>query len=455
MPSTGNQPNDAYIVTADGDLYVWDGTQWDNVGQIVGPQGPTGAAGPTGPQGAVGPTGPTGAQGDTGPTGPTGAQGDVGPTGPQGIQGIQGVQGDTGPTGPQGVAGPTGPTGAQGDVGPTGPTGATPTGDVTGITGISTPEFVQFDTTHAQTAAVAKLMWDDGDGTFTFGLKGGNVNLQIGQESVALVYNDTASTITNGQVVAVSGAQGQRPAVVLADADSEALSAATLGVATESIASGAEGYVATFGLVRGFNTSAFTAGDPVYLSQTPGGITNVRPTAPAHTVFIGWVVKVNAASGELFLNINNGWELDELHNVLITNPLSGQALVYNGTVWENTFAVGPTGPTGPQGVAGPTGPTGDAGAVGPTGPTGPQGIQGVAGPTGPTGAQGDVGPTGPTGATGATGAVGPTGPTGAQGDVGPTGPTGTAGTAGPTGPTGATGPVSYSKTIALDILFGL
>ena len=105
-------PGDLYVVLADGDGYVWSGTNWANVGPIQGP------IGPTGPTGNVGPTGPTGDIGAAGATGPTG---DTGPTGPQG---------DVGPTGADSaVAGPTGPTGPQGDAGPTGPTGATgPTG---------------------------------------------------------------------------------------------------------------------------------------------------------------------------------------------------------------------------------------------------------------------------------------------------------------------------------------
>lgn len=53
-PSIG----DAYQVTDQNkDIYVWDGTQWDNVGPLqgpVGPAGPQGAQGPTGPQGSPG-----------------------------------------------------------------------------------------------------------------------------------------------------------------------------------------------------------------------------------------------------------------------------------------------------------------------------------------------------------------------------------------------------------------
>jgi hypothetical protein len=131
LPATGNTINDAYIVDADGDLYVWDGSEWDNIGQIVGPQGPTG---PEGVASAVaGPTGPTGSQGPEGPT----AEGIVGPTGPEGSQGVTGPQGG-GPTGPQGaastVAGPNGPTG---------PSGLNGTGGTSGPTGPQGPQGVQ------------------------------------------------------------------------------------------------------------------------------------------------------------------------------------------------------------------------------------------------------------------------------------------------------------------------
>lgn len=224
---------------------------------------------------------------------------------------------------------------------------------MTGLTGgISSPDFIQFDTGATNTTAVGKLYWDDGNGSLSLGLKGGNVDLQVGQENVVLVYNNSASTITPGQVVAVNGAQGQRPAVVLADADTEPLSAATLGVATESIAAGAEGFVATFGVVRGVDTSAFAAGNPIYLSQTAGGFTATRPSAPAHTVFLGWVVKVNASSGEIFLNISNGWELDELHNVLISGVASGNTLIYDASVgvWKNANLTDGTGITITEGA---------------------------------------------------------------------------------------------------------
>jgi len=208
-------------------------------------------------------------------------------------------------------------------------------------------DYVDFDTAAAAPAyAQGRTFWDSGNGTPSVMLSP-DVTLQQGQEMLALVYNGTGSTIVNGSVVAVSGAQGQRPSVSLADADSEALSAPTLGIATQDIANGAEGFVTTFGFVRGINTSAFTAGAPIYLSQTPGQFTATRPSAPAHTVALGWVIKVNAASGEVFVNINNGWELDELHNVLISGAASGNTLIYDAVagVWENASLTPGTGIT--------------------------------------------------------------------------------------------------------------
>ena len=84
LPSTADV-GDGYLIS--GDLWVWDGDQFNNVGQIRGPQG---IQGPQGPQGQTGPQGPQGPQGVQGIQGPEGDQG------PQGIQGIQGPKGDDG-----------------------------------------------------------------------------------------------------------------------------------------------------------------------------------------------------------------------------------------------------------------------------------------------------------------------------------------------------------------------
>nr|MBK9652411.1 DUF1566 domain-containing protein [Bacteroidota bacterium] len=105
---TGNT-GDAYLIG--GNLYVWNGSSWQNVGNIQGPQGVAGAQGAIGATGSQGTTGATGATGPQGPIGLTGNTGATGATGPQGPIGL------TGATGPQGPIGGTGATGAQGPTG--------------------------------------------------------------------------------------------------------------------------------------------------------------------------------------------------------------------------------------------------------------------------------------------------------------------------------------------------
>lgn len=85
------QLGDAYMVGTH--LYSWNGSAWQDVGDIKGPKGDKGDVGPQGVQGVQGPKGDAGAKGETGATGPKGAQG------PQGIQGIQGERGATGAAG--------------------------------------------------------------------------------------------------------------------------------------------------------------------------------------------------------------------------------------------------------------------------------------------------------------------------------------------------------------------
>jgi hypothetical protein len=212
------------------------------------------------------------------------------------------------------------------------------TGDIDGAQSISNLDYAQFDTTVTSVEAVAKLQWDDGNGTLQVGLKGGNVNLQVGQEVVARVYNDSGTNLVDGQIVYISGAQGNRIAVKLAKADSEITSAGTLGMVTEPIAIGAEGFITIMGTVNKLNTTGLTAGALLYLSATTAGAyTETIPTAPNHKVTIGYVERISTTVGSIYVKVDNGYELQELHNVNIVSPTGGNLLVYDQTngYWKN------------------------------------------------------------------------------------------------------------------------
>ena len=238
---------------------------------------------------------------------------------------------------------------------------------MSGSSFISGVDYIDFDTTASNAAAIARLKWNDTDGTLDLGLKGGNVTLQIGQESLVRVVNKTATNITlleaNYQAVRLTGAQGQRLKVDLAQATSDGLSAETLGLVTETIANNQEGFVTTNGLVRGIDTrgtvlqgESWADGDVLYLSPTTAGnITNIKPVAPDHLVIIGYVVYAHQTQGSIFVKVDNGYEIDELHNVKInTGSLtSGQLLVRSGSVWINsTQLTGSYGLTGSLTVTG-------------------------------------------------------------------------------------------------------
>jgi hypothetical protein len=208
---------------------------------------------------------------------------------------------------------------------------------------------IEFDNTPTNIpTASGSVYWNDADGTLDLILKGGNVKLQVGQESVIRVVNKTATNIdlleANYQAVRVTGAQGQRLKVDLAQATTDNLSAETIGLVTETINNNQEGFITTSGLVRNINTTGslqgetWADGDIVYLSPTVAGrITKVKPVAPNHLVIIGYVISAHATQGSIFVKVDNGYELDELHNVKIDTPLNNQGLIYNSTlqVWEN------------------------------------------------------------------------------------------------------------------------
>lgn len=198
---------------------------------------------------------------------------------------------------------------------------------------------------------VGATEWNNNIGSSQTLLKGGSVSLKNGVDLVARVVNKVTpnTTLTKAayQVVKVSGAQGSRLAVKLAQADSDNNSADTLGVVIETITTNQEGFIMTVGQIEDINTTGslqgetWTDGDVLYLSPTTAGsLTNVKPNgSTGHIVIIGYVEYAHAINGKIYVKIMNGWELDELHNVYInTGTLANNdALIYESAtqLWKN------------------------------------------------------------------------------------------------------------------------
>lgn len=140
---------------------------------------------------------------------------------------------------------------------------------------------------------------------------------------LAYVTNAETTTITKGQPVYAFGGTGDRLKVKLAYNTGDSTSAQTVGlVLSSSIAANQKGLIIVNGQLDGLSilpTSTFADGDPVYLGSTPGSITNVKPTGPNHLVYLGFVTTASPGSaGRMYVRVQNGYELDELHDVKLS-----------------------------------------------------------------------------------------------------------------------------------------
>jgi hypothetical protein len=178
-------------------------------------------------------------------------------------------------------------------------------------------------------AAEHTLIFYDGDPTLTYPI---NKMLWI------IGVNKTGSIIPKGTVVYLSGAQGNRGKMWPALATSDLRSADTIGITMASTDVNAEGYIMTMGELQGIDTRAYPEGTTLYLSPTAAGaFTSIKPQAPQHIVKVGFSLN-STVNGKIYVEIDNGYELDELHNVRVNGVTNGQGLVYNSVsaLWVNS-----------------------------------------------------------------------------------------------------------------------
>lgn len=150
-----------------------------------------------------------------------------------------------------------------------------------------------------------QMHWDAANNTLTMGMKGGTVELQVGQEMLVRCKNASAVDIPDGSSVYVDDAGDSKPRIALAEADAvnPLPEACVIGLATEFIAKGAIGWVCTNGMVRGLDTSGITEGVPIFLSSTAGEWTETAPTAPDVTVMIGYCIYSHSSNGIIYVHV--------------------------------------------------------------------------------------------------------------------------------------------------------
>ena len=152
------------------------------------------------------------------------------------------------------------------------------------------------------------------------------------------VKNTTGGQLNKGTVVRIIGATGDNALVATASWEDDNNSANTLGFLYENIPNDNFGKVITNGNLVGINTDGYTAGQILYLSSS-GQYTNVKPDAPYHEVRLGQVLRPQLNNGSIYIQIQNGYELEELHDVDInTGSLANKDILAYDSVsgqWEN------------------------------------------------------------------------------------------------------------------------
>jgi hypothetical protein len=241
--------------------------------------------------------------------------------------------------------------------------GENATADENGQTVLSKDGTIMARISTAELTASRKYTLQDADGTIAFlsdigggvtqtsqltndGADGVNpfitaLDIPVAGEASTLVRevkNMTGATLTKGTVVYISGANGNKALVSKAIATTDALSARTFGLLQSNILNNGLGNCVIIGDLSGINTSAFAEGAQLYLSGvTAGAFTDVRTLAPTHLVYVGKVTRSHPTQGQIEVQIQNGYELAEIHDVQIVTPLNNQTILYetSSQLWKN------------------------------------------------------------------------------------------------------------------------
>jgi hypothetical protein len=182
------------------------------------------------------------------------------------------------------------------------------------------------------------MHWNNDESTLELGLANGDVVLQVGQEVLYKVKNQTGNLITDGTAVMFAGTLGASGRLLIQPmlADGTYDSKYFMGVVTDNILDGEDGFVTHFGKVRGINTEGQNGetwhdGDILYVSPYyAGSLTNVEPNSPNNDITVAAVVKAHS-NGTIMVRPTFVPKLVSLQDVDGT-PLttSGQILI-----WDN------------------------------------------------------------------------------------------------------------------------
>lgn len=191
---------------------------------------------------------------------------------------------------------------------------------------------------------VGRLRWGE-TGTLEVSMGGGNITQQVGEE--VFVYGKATSSITDGQLIMVTGADGSSGTLTFAPTSVGLTDPnAILGVATESIPLNGFGRVTIIGIVRGIDTTGSSVGESWvdgdvlwYNPLVVGGMTKTKPSSPNMKTQVAIVVNAGSGgSGSLQVEVLHGSFLGGTDtNVQFGSLVDGQIIQYDAALgyWKN------------------------------------------------------------------------------------------------------------------------
>lgn len=197
-------------------------------------------------------------------------------------------------------------------------------------------DYITLNTSAGHVVSTGQIAWNATEGTFDAGLNSGGAVLQLGEEVLYRVSNRTGSTIPDGTLVMAAGTLGASGRITAAPWDGESPSKYIMGIATEDILNGADGYVTHFGKVRGIQTDganygqSWSDGDIIYAGAN-GGLTNVLPEAPNSKTTVAIVIRAQGSNGTLFVRPTYGSNLSEDELVHLVALGDNDTLIYNAS----------------------------------------------------------------------------------------------------------------------------
>lgn len=191
---------------------------------------------------------------------------------------------------------------------------------------------IGFNISAGVSVGIGQIAWNATEGTFDMGLENGSV-FQVGQENIRKVTNNSGALISDGRLVMYNGTNGASGRINVKPFTAGFDEAIKLyGVATQSIASNADGIITIEGKVRGIDTTGASVGetwvdnDILYAKPNDNGMmTKIVPADNELKIVVASVIKAHATNGTLeirFIPFNeNAYYTKVQNDILLDNKV--------------------------------------------------------------------------------------------------------------------------------------